>query len=42
MWSIDTITNMQPPAPSGATSIIVAIDVCSKWIEIGTLPELNS
>jgi hypothetical protein len=42
LWCIDTITNLQPPSPTGGTSVIVAIDACSKWIEIGVLDELNS
>ena len=42
IWCVDTIVNLVPPAPSGATSLIVAIDPFSKWVESGLLPELNS
>ena len=41
-WSIDTITNQSPPAPDGSTSILVCVDVTTKWAEVGTIPVLDS
>jgi hypothetical protein len=41
-WAIDTITNQSPPAPDGSTSIIVSVDATTKWVEIGTIPVLDS
>ena len=41
-WCIDTIVRLHPPAPNGARDVVVCICPCSRWIEIGALPSLNS
>ena len=41
-WAIDTIVGMQPPHPSGATSIVVAVDMYGKWPEAGMVHPLTS
>ena len=42
IWAVDTIVNMTPASPTGATSIILAVDAFTKWIELGVLQNLNS
>ena len=42
MWAIDTITGLTPAAPDGATSVVIAVDVFTKWAEMHTVPDLNS
>ena len=34
--------NFTPPAPDGATDVILAVDPFTKWVEVGTVPSLNS
>ena len=41
-WCIDTAVGFSPPAPDGATDVLVAVDPFSKWVEIGTVRTLNS
>ncbi len=33
-WSIDLITNLDPPNEEGYKHCIVAVDCFSKWVEI--------
>ena len=42
MWALDTIVALDPPHPSGATCIIVAVDPFSKWVEAAPLRALTS
>ena len=42
VWCLDSAVNFVPPAPDGATDVILAVDPFSKWVEIGTVPTLNS
>ncbi len=42
VWCLDSAVNFTPPAPDGATDVILAVDPFSKWVEIGTVPTLNS
>ena len=41
-WCIDTITGLTPPAPDGGTSIFVAVDPFTRWMELGRTPALTS
>ncbi len=41
-WAIDCITGLDPPAPNGGTTIILAIDAWSKWIEYKIINPLDS
>ena len=42
VWCLDSAVNFTPPAPDGATDVILAVDPFTKWVEIGTVPTLNS
>ena len=42
VWCLDTAVNFSPPAPDGATDVVLAVDPFSKWVEMGTVPTLNS
>lgn len=42
IWSVDSIVKLRPRAPDGAESIIVAVDTFTKWVELGTVPALDS
>ena len=42
IWAIDSLPNMSPPAPDGSTTVVVVVDVFTKWIELRALPHLNS
>lgn len=42
IWAVDTITNLVPASPSGATEIVVAIDPFSKWVEGAAIDNLDS
>ena len=39
---MDTIVNLTPVSPTGSSSIIIAVDPFTKWIELGSLNNLNS
>ena len=39
---MDSAVNFSPPAPDGATDIIIAVDPFTKWVEVGTVPDLKS
>ena len=41
-WGVDTIVGMSPPHPSGATAIIVAVCLFSKWMEWALLRVVDS
>ena len=42
VWCLDSAVNFTPPAPDGATDVILAVDPFTKWVEVGTVPSLNS
>ena len=42
IWCLDCAVNLTPAAPCGGTSVIVAIDPFSKFVEMGILPAHNS
>ena len=42
IWCIDTVTNLTPAAPNGATDFLIAVCAYSKWVEVGAIPTLNS
>ena len=42
IWSVDSLPNLSPAALNGATSVIVAVDMFTKWVELAALLELNS
>jgi hypothetical protein len=42
VWSIDSIPKLKPSAPHGGDSLVVAVCVFSKWVEIGAPPQLKS
>lgn len=42
LWAVDCLVNLSPPSPHGATTILLAIDPFTKWIELGVLDHLNS
>lgn len=39
---MDTIVRMKPVAPDGSSDVLVAVCTFSKWVEIGTVPRLDS
>jgi hypothetical protein len=41
-WCLDCITHLSPASPSGATSVIVAIDPFTKFVEAGALDNLRA
>ncbi len=41
-WAIDCITGLDPPAPNGGTTVVLAIDAWSKWIEYRVINPLDS
>ena len=40
--AVDSIVGLKPPAPDGATSVILAVDTCSRFVVAGRLPTLSS
>ncbi len=41
-WAVDCITGLDPPAPNGGTTVIMAIDAWSKWLEYRVINPLDS
>ena len=41
-WAIDCITNLDPPHPNGGTTVVLAVDVWTKWIEYRVINPLDS
>lgn len=41
-WAIDCMTGLSPPSPCGGTTIVMAIDAWSKWIEFRIINPLDS
>lgn len=39
---MDCITKLQPESPGGGSTIIVAVDPFSKWVEAGPLRDLRA
>ena len=44
MWAFDCIVglSLQPPAPNGGTTIVLAIDAWTKWLEYKIINPLDS
>ena len=41
-WCLDCITKLDPPAPNGGTTLVVAVDAWSKWMEYRIINPLDS
>ncbi len=41
-WAIDCITGLDPPHPNGGTTVVMAVDVWTKWIEYRVINPLDS
>lgn len=42
VWCVDSLPNMTPEAPGGGTTVLIAIDAFSKWMEINYIKEHDS
>ena len=40
--AIDSVVGLTPPAPDGATNVLLCVDSCSRFIEGGRVPSLSS
>ena len=42
LYALDCFVSLSPPAPNGGTSVVIAVDLFSKWLEFGILAHLDS